>query len=97
MAKSSSPAMALEKVIVRLPDGMRDLLKTSAEANNRSMNAEIVARLEASFQNKVETIGPSVEYMEDYLKRLDERYQKLYGPMPHDPLPPFDSRKKDSD
>lgn len=40
-----SESRALDKVIVRLPDGMRDRLKAQAEANKRSMNAEIVARL----------------------------------------------------
>lgn len=43
------PSRLLEKVVVRLPDGMRDTLKIMAEANKRSMNAEIVARLEESF------------------------------------------------
>ncbi|KSV72922.1 hypothetical protein N182_28760 [Sinorhizobium sp. GL2] len=33
--------------MIRLPDGMRDGLKEAAERNGRSMNAEIVARLEA--------------------------------------------------
>jgi hypothetical protein len=32
-----------------VPDGMRDQLKESAKANNRSLNAEIVARLQDSF------------------------------------------------
>lgn len=39
----------LDKVIVRLPDGMRDKLKEAAKAANRTMNAEIVSRLEFSF------------------------------------------------
>jgi len=39
----------LDKVIVRLPDGMRDRLKEAAKAANRTMNAEIVSRLEFSF------------------------------------------------
>jgi plasmid stability protein len=43
----------LEKVIVRLPDGMRDRLKKAAADNNRSMNAEIVDRLEDSFEDAV--------------------------------------------
>lgn len=34
-----------DKFIVRLPAGMRDLLRERAAANNRSMNAEIVSRL----------------------------------------------------
>ena len=32
---------------VRFPEGMRDRIKADAEANGRSMNSEIVARLEA--------------------------------------------------
>lgn len=38
-----------DKIMLRVPDGMRDRLKDEAAANNRSMNSEIVARLEASF------------------------------------------------
>lgn len=40
-----------DKVIIRLPDGMREELKAVGKANNRSMNAEIVARLQASTGN----------------------------------------------
>ncbi|MFG6599389.1 Arc family DNA-binding protein [Sulfitobacter sp. 1A09293] len=35
--------------MLRLPDGMRDRIKHVAEANNRSMNAEIVATLEEAY------------------------------------------------
>lgn len=41
-----------DKYIVRFPDGMRDQLKEAAKANNRTMNAEIVARLQESFGAK---------------------------------------------
>jgi hypothetical protein len=44
-----SPSRDMDKVIVRLPDGMRDRIKRTAEANNRSMNAEIVATLEEKY------------------------------------------------
>lgn len=43
------PSEKQDRFIVRLPDGMRDRIKAAAEENLRSMNAEIVARLEASF------------------------------------------------
>ena len=43
------PSQLAERFQVRMPDGLRDKLKTSAEENSRSMNAEIVARLEESF------------------------------------------------
>ncbi|WP_168735164.1 Arc family DNA-binding protein [Pseudothauera rhizosphaerae] len=39
-----------DKYIVRFPGGMRDRLKTAAEAAGRSLNAEIVFRLEQSFR-----------------------------------------------
>ncbi|RWR45876.1 Arc family DNA-binding protein [Sinirhodobacter ferrireducens] len=38
-----------DKFMLRLPDGMRDRIKAAAEANNRSMNAEIVATLEEKY------------------------------------------------
>jgi len=34
--------------MLRLPEGMRDQIKAAAEASKRTMNAEIVARLETS-------------------------------------------------
>ena len=43
------PSRKLDKFILRLPDGMRDAIAASAKANNRSMNAEIILRLENSF------------------------------------------------
>ena len=39
-----------DKYIVRFPDGMRDQLKEAAKASNRTMNAEIVARLQSSLE-----------------------------------------------
>ncbi|WP_411905990.1 Arc family DNA-binding protein [Rhizobium mayense] len=41
-----------EQAMIRLPDGMRDALKAQAEANGRSMNSEIVARLEESLDGR---------------------------------------------
>ncbi len=39
-----------EKFVLRLPDGFRDRLRDAAKANGRSMNAEVIARLEYSFE-----------------------------------------------
>jgi predicted HicB family RNase H-like nuclease len=39
-----------EQFMLRLPDGMRQRIADFAEAFGRSMNAEIVLRLEASFR-----------------------------------------------
>ncbi|MCE6951689.1 Arc family DNA-binding protein [Cereibacter sphaeroides] len=46
---SERKAQDQDKFILRLPDGMRDRIKAAADLSRRSMNAEIVARLEESF------------------------------------------------
>lgn len=45
------PSRTADQFVVRFPDGMRDRIADAAKANNRSMNAEIVARLEESFSS----------------------------------------------
>jgi predicted aminopeptidase len=42
-----------DKFIVRLPDGMRDQIAEAARANNRTMNAEVIARLQQTFAKPV--------------------------------------------
>lgn len=39
-----------DKFMLRLPDGMREKIKAAADEAGRSMNAEIVHRLDASFR-----------------------------------------------
>lgn len=43
------PSETQDRVMVRLPDGMRERLKEAAKVGKRTMNAEIVARLEFAF------------------------------------------------
>lgn len=62
---ADAPSRDQNKFIVRMPDGMRDQLKRLAEANGRSMNAEIVARLERSLRPDLEPILTS-----DLMERL---------------------------
>jgi len=45
-----------DKFMLRLPDGMRDRIKLSADKNGRSMNAEIVARLQATYISRFHTV-----------------------------------------
>ena len=47
MAEGAS--RSLDQYIVRFPDGMRPRIKAAADANARSMNAEIVAALQSHF------------------------------------------------
>jgi hypothetical protein len=50
------PSEQQDRFIVRLPNGMRDKIGVAAQANKRSMNAEIVNRLEASFSSAGEPL-----------------------------------------
>lgn len=43
------PSGTQEQFNLRLPDGMRDRIRTAADLNGRSMNAEIVATLEEKY------------------------------------------------
>ena len=62
LAMSDRPAKELDKIMVRLPDGMRDRLTALAKENKRSVNAEVVARLEASLDNTARAkAGSTVE------------------------------------
>ncbi len=45
---SELPVHALDKFVLRLPEGMRDKIGAVARVNKRTMNAEIVSRLENS-------------------------------------------------
>lgn len=45
----ASKRETLGQIVIRPPAGMRERIKAAAEANNRSMNAEIVSALEAAY------------------------------------------------
>jgi plasmid stability protein len=60
-----------EKFIVRLPEGMRERIKAHADQNGRSMNAEIVATLEAAY--------PAVDHV---IAALDEFVRLLTPGLP---------------
>lgn len=72
-----------DKYIVRFPDGMRDRLKEAAHANGRSMNAEIIARIQLTFDqdpalgfmtpNQRKAILGSPELEERLVERLSEK------------------------
>ena len=56
-----------DQVKLRLPDGMRDELKEAAKVNGRSMNAEIIARLE---RFKAQQSNQQLDRMEKKIDRL---------------------------
>jgi predicted HicB family RNase H-like nuclease len=52
MAEKQYPSDKQDKFMLRFPEGMRERIRIAAEKNGRSMNAEIVSRLEESFQSE---------------------------------------------
>lgn len=66
---SEQPGRHSDQFNLRLPDGMRDRLKAEADANKRSMNAEIVARLQGSLDPS--TMPVSVQ---DFMHKYIETY-----------------------
>ncbi|MBC8718806.1 Arc family DNA-binding protein [Ochrobactrum sp. Marseille-Q0166] len=47
-----------DKFMLRFPEGMRDRIRAEAEQNNRSMNAEIIHRLQTTLE--MDTYEPQV-------------------------------------
>ncbi|UMY16682.1 Arc family DNA-binding protein [Methylobacterium organophilum] len=68
---------ASDKFMLRLPDGMRDQLKVSAEENKRSMNAEIVARLEESLSGNA-AMRALATRKESALRALIDAVEEIY-------------------
>lgn len=62
MSKQPYPSQTQDRFIVRLPDGLRDRIAAAAKANNRSMNSEIVATLEAVYPVQEDSIRPTFGY-----------------------------------
>ncbi|MBB1601071.1 hypothetical protein A9977_13570 [Variovorax sp. UMC13] len=63
--------------MLRLPDGMRDRLKASAEENNRTLNAEVVARIEASYQAPRDRIAARAREIELGVSEVAARGEML--------------------
>ncbi|MDV4183291.1 Arc family DNA-binding protein [Rhizobium brockwellii] len=60
-----------EQAMIRLPEGMRDQLKAEAERSGRSMNAEIVDRLEQSFRSPLVLPDELIDRIKVYADRHD--------------------------
>lgn len=52
-----SPSRFLDKIIIRVPDGMRDRIKRVADANGRSVNAELMVLLERAYPPETKLDG----------------------------------------
>lgn len=70
--KEKYPSELAERFQIRLPPGLRDRIKATAEANGRSMNTEIVSTLEEAYPDPL-------QFMEElkFLDEIDEIQRKL--------------------
>lgn len=75
--KQIYPSDTADKVLVRMPDGMREQLKVAAKSNNRTMNAEIVARLQDTFAGA--TLPHPDDFKGSWLAKLAGRLHDLQG------------------
>ncbi len=78
MPSSAHTGRESDKFNLRLPDGMRDRIAEAAKASGRSMNSEIVYRLEQTFfaSDNVDEVyaDPSVEsIVEVIIEKMKER------------------------
>ena len=64
-----------DQYTVRFPDGLRDRIKAAAEANGRSMNAEIVARLGQTFDS--DGLSQAQDRLARDLAEMNERITRL--------------------
>lgn len=74
------PGRGSDQFVVRFPDGMRDRIAEAAKAAGRSMNAEIVARLDASFSPAVPGEADLAAYtaiMEFVFEDMKRRYHLI--------------------
>jgi plasmid stability protein len=70
----SADTAPISQLMFRVPDALHERLESQAQANRRSLNAEVVARLEASFASHEETIGD--EALVARIRRMEELVQE---------------------
>lgn len=78
--KAEFPSDLADRFQVRMPPGLRDRIAAAAKTNSRSMNAEIVARLEASFEISIDDYRADTNRLEVLIKQneaLMAQMQKL--------------------
>lgn len=83
---TDAPSDRAPKFIIRLPEGMRDRIAGAAKANGRSMNAEIVQRLEDSFARQavdaVADVNAMIREIREEMARLAEMAPARRAPPP---------------
>lgn len=77
--RKTCPDDIADTLLIRLPVGMRGRIEHAAKEAGRSMNDEVMARLEQSFKNldTADTLVGKVEYLERQNKELWEALEDL--------------------
>lgn len=65
------PSRELDKVIIRLPDGLKERIRRIAEENGRSVNSELVTLLDRTYPAEA-TIDECVEKISSIIEKLPE-------------------------
>lgn len=71
------PSRGSDQFNLRFPDGMRERIRAAAEENGRSMNAEIVYRLQTTLEMDAYVPGPNVQTDETALELARALVQRL--------------------
>ncbi len=80
MPRGEYPSSKQDQYMVRFPDGMRDELKAIAKRHGRSLNAEIILRLNNSLVREVGTesdLGQAFERISDLEDAVDRQKEEI--------------------
>lgn len=75
-----SASRKLDKFMLRFPDGMRDEIREAAEKSGRSMNAEIVHRLQLSLSveaHAATNLSETEKSVEKLTEKLETTQEKV--------------------
>lgn len=82
MARGDFPSAKQDQFNLRFPDGMRERIAREAEKSGRSMNTEIVSRLEFTLDSHVadeKELRSLVDQVEEYKRLLIEKINNQKG------------------
>jgi hypothetical protein len=78
MARGDFPSAKQDQFVLRFPEGLRDRIKSAAEENGRSMNAEIISVLEEAYPDaeKLAQFAQELNFL-DEIDEIQERLERI--------------------
>ena len=78
MPKTGAPSDLADKFVLRLPPGLKDRLAAAAKETGRSINSEIVGRLEQSLErfSSIEHIAQQIDELRKELELIRSTVQE---------------------